>query len=100
MGGCASDAAGLLGFTASPRHATAVLNAAGQLTLVLLACGPAPACGAEHEANQLAAQGGAAPDRSRLFIGVGRAEMNRTEFFQVGLSLVAGNGGLEGWGFG
>jgi hypothetical protein len=31
----------------------------------------------------VAALGGVAPDRSRLFIGIGRAEMNRTEFFQV-----------------
>lgn len=39
-----------------------------------------PAC-AEHEAKQVEALGGAAPDRSRLFIGLGRAELNRTEFF-------------------
>lgn len=36
---------------------------------------------AEHEAKQLEALGGAAPDRSALFIGLGRAELNRTEFF-------------------
>ena len=38
--------------------------------------------GAEHEAKQLEALGGAAPDRSRLFIGLGRCELNRAEFFQ------------------
>ena len=53
---------------------------------------------ADHEAKQVAALGGAAPDRSSLFIGVGRAEMNRTEFFQVGAGgvvgkLVVGGGG-------
>ncbi|EFN59890.1 hypothetical protein CHLNCDRAFT_132901 [Chlorella variabilis] len=38
--------------------------------------------GSEHEAKQVEALGGQAPDRSRLFIGIGRAELSRTEFFQ------------------
>lgn len=39
---------------------------------------------AEHAAKQLEANGGARQDRSKLYIGIGRAELNRTEFFQVG----------------
>lgn len=59
------------------------------LALLLPACCESPPSSpcdcslvcAEHEAKQIAALGGAAPDRSRLFIGLGRAELNRTEFF-------------------
>ena len=48
----------------------------------------AAAAHAEHEAKQVEALGGQAPDRSRLFIGIGRAELSRTEFFQVGCCIV------------
>ncbi len=38
---------------------------------------------ADHAAKQVEANGGAAQDRSKLYIGIGRAELNRTEFFQA-----------------
>lgn len=44
---------------------------------------------AEHAAKQLEANGGARQDRSKLYIGIGRAELNRTEFFQVGAQQAA-----------
>jgi hypothetical protein len=56
---------------------------------------------AEHEARQLETLGGRAPDRSRLFIGVGRAELSRAEFFQVDAGcLPAAELGGRGWGEG
>lgn len=47
-----------------------------------------PACllprPAEHAQRHLAARGGVAQDRSRHYIGVGRAELSRADMFQVG----------------
>lgn len=38
---------------------------------------------AEHAQRQTESQGGVPQDRSRLYIGIGRAELSRTEMFQV-----------------
>jgi hypothetical protein len=44
--------------------------------------------GTENAARQVEKLGAAAHDRSHLFIGIGRAELNRTEFFQVPAPLL------------
>ncbi|KAL4856723.1 putative methyltransferase [Chlorella vulgaris] len=48
--------------------------------------------GTENAARQVEKLGAAAHDRSHLFIGIGRAELNRTEFFQerggVGITML------------